>query len=114
MGFWDVLSEFLKSDFAKNNISQIIALQIAIIFITGLIVSLFFNKIIIPVKLKRSDYIILEYKEALKKIEFLESKNKELKAENEIYRKQKKMENALNSDGLQEEFDEGLGKFLKN
>ncbi|MCM1246737.1 MAG: hypothetical protein NC293_13950 [Roseburia sp.] len=113
MGFWDALSDFLKSDFAKNNIVQITVLQIVVIIITIFLTSLFFNKVLVPIKLRRSDYIVPEYNEALEKIKTLESENAELKKENEKYKKEKKMEKALNSDGLKEELDEGLSKFLE-
>lgn len=109
--FFEALVEFLKSDFAKENVVQIIVLQIGIVGITIFLTVLYFNIIHIPVKLRRSDYIVPKYEEAMKKIENLESENAKMKEEIRSWKRDKRMEKALNSDGVKEGKDTRLDKF---
>lgn len=104
--FLDAVSAFLKSDFAKDNKTVIVALIIASIVLTAFVVSLIFNKLIIPFKLRESGDVKSEYQKLL-------SENEKLKEQIVKYKNIKNMTEAIESENLEEQKDKALNGFLK-
>lgn len=96
-GFWELLSEFSKSELAKNYWFVFIALLVALVMLFGTLIWLYMEKIKFP-----SKYIELQNK--VSKIEEIEKENQGLKEQVEELKKQ--------NDGLKEEFQNY--KFFKS
>lgn len=109
----DTLGEFFSSEFAKDNIVIIIGLVILAIAVTASVVSIIFNKLIVPIKLQEAGSIVPDYEKALVEIERLKAENRNLCMELKKYEDIKKMEAAATSEDSEEGFDDGLRSFLK-
>lgn len=87
----DALSDVLNSDLVKENTWQVAVLVIAIIILTALVTSVVFNRLIIPLRLKKSENVLPDYKMALEE-------NKKLKKEISLLKCTEAMLNAASQD----------------
>lgn len=107
--FIDTVSEFLQSDFAKDNRVVIVTFAIVLVVVTVVVVSLVFNKLIIPHKLRESG----DYKQEYERVS---AENNQLKNENGQLRLTKQMMNAANQEDEKtekEKLDGWEKKFMK-
>lgn len=105
--FFDMLSDFLSSDFAKENASVIAVFAIALVVISVFLTIFIFNKFVIPLRLNKSENIMKDYEKVLEE-------NDRLKSEMINLKNTKKMLDAANSESSDSEELEGWEKeFLK-
>lgn len=107
--FIDTVSDFLQSDFAKDNRVIIITFAVVLVVATAFVVSLVFIKLIIPYKLQES-------RDFRQECERVSTENKELKNEIRQLRITKEMVDAAKQEDEKtekEKLDGWEKKFLK-
>lgn len=104
--FLDAVTSVLKSDFAKDNRVLLVALISVSVIVTAVVVSLIFNKLIIPYKLRVSGDVTSEYQKVL-------LENVELKEKLKSYRNIKNMTEAIEAECPEEQEDKALNTFLR-
>lgn len=88
--FFDALSEFLGSEFAKENEITLIVFVFTLIVLVSVVISIIFNKIVFPIKFNKLSNIEKDYKKVL-------DENERLKNELSSLKNIKKMIEAANS-----------------
>lgn len=101
--FFDALSDFLNSEFAKKYAVQLGVFAIALVVLTAVITSIIFLKIVFPIKFNKLSNIEPDYKNALKE-------NERLKSEIVSLKNTKKMIDAANSEDSDTDKLEGWEK----
>lgn len=104
--FFEEIKNFLQSEYAKDNRVVIAVLVITFVVATICVVSLIFNKLIIPFKLRESGDIMVDYQRVL-------AENEKLKEELKYYRNIKGMLEAINSEDLGMPEDKAVDSFLR-
>lgn len=89
--FFDALSDLLGSNLVKDNVFIIIIFIVAVISLTAITTVVIFNKLVIPLKLKKSENIMPHYEKILEE-------NKKLKADLAQLKHTKDMITAAESD----------------
>lgn len=93
--FFDVLSDLLASDLVKENAVEFGIIIVAIITMTVVITVIIFNKLVIPLKLKKSENIMPEYEKIL-------AENQRIKCELKALKRTKEMVDVANGEGREE------------
>ena len=101
--FFDMLSDFSSSNFAKSNAVAIIILAVALVALSVSITIIIFNKIVFPIRFNESERIMTEYNKIL-------AENGRLKEEMIELKNTKKMLDAANSEVLETQKMEGWEK----
>ncbi len=106
LGFFEEMAKFFGSEFAKNNITVIIALIFLSVILSVFFTSFIFNKFYIPLKMGEANGIKPKYEKVLKE-------NEELRKELKKYENIQKMLEAVDSKDSKMEENKALDIFLK-
>lgn len=114
--FFDLLSEFLESDLAKENMWILLVVALGIIVISGYVVWLYLVKIRFPIKINRMEEIQKNNERLMLQVEELKKQNTILQEEKECLEEKVKLiefNMSIMSDSDVQFEDPAMQRFIK-
>lgn len=111
--FFDALSEFFKSDLAKEYGCLIAVCFIICVCIALFLINKVYMNIILPSKTLELNNLQQKYNEILEELEIIKKENKDLKDKIQKYSYQEKISKVLNEENSSERKYSALDKFIK-